>query len=58
MLQEVFKTNHLERYEDSEILGKCIVLFYRDYVKGTVKGFDKKDVIDGNVGICMRVEIQ
>ncbi|KAJ3254386.1 hypothetical protein HK103_007180 [Boothiomyces macroporosus] len=44
MLQEVFKTNHLERYEDSEILGKCIVLFYRDYVKGTVKGFDKKDV--------------
>ncbi|KAJ3267956.1 hypothetical protein HDV01_003698 [Terramyces sp. JEL0728] len=44
MLQEVFKTNHLEKYEDTEILGKCVVLFYRDFVKGTAKGFENKDV--------------
>lgn len=44
MENEVFKTNHLVNYASTDIIGKCVVLFLKDYVRGKPAGFDIKDV--------------
>ncbi|KAJ3090067.1 hypothetical protein HK102_004777 [Quaeritorhiza haematococci] len=44
MENEVFKTNHFEPYYIEEIVGRCYVLFVRDYVRGKPPGFNMADV--------------
>ncbi|KND01501.1 uncharacterized protein SPPG_03301 [Spizellomyces punctatus DAOM BR117] len=44
MHNEVFKTNHTENYYANEIVGRCWVLYIRDYVRGRPKGASKDDV--------------
>lgn len=44
MENEVFKTNHMENYKCHEIVGRAIVLFFKEYIRGKPKGFDMKDV--------------
>ncbi|KAI8920986.1 Bromodomain-containing protein [Powellomyces hirtus] len=43
MQNEVFKTNHMETYYADEIVGRCWVLHYRDYIRGRPKGAPAKD---------------
>ncbi|KAJ3388704.1 hypothetical protein HDU84_009549 [Entophlyctis sp. JEL0112] len=44
MENEVLKTNHLESYDVQDIVGRCWVLFVKDYLKGKPKGADMKYV--------------
>ncbi|KAI9338453.1 hypothetical protein BDR26DRAFT_803626, partial [Obelidium mucronatum] len=45
MENEVLKTNRLESYDAQEIVGRCWVLFVKDYLRGKPKGCtDTKDV--------------
>ncbi|KAJ3094187.1 hypothetical protein HK100_006246 [Physocladia obscura] len=44
MENEVLKTNRLELYDGNDILGRCWVLFVKDYVKGKPRGADMKYV--------------
>ncbi|KAI9105477.1 Bromodomain-containing protein [Phlyctochytrium arcticum] len=44
MQNEVFKTNHTEEYKADEIIGRCWVLFIRDYVRGKPVGAKMEDV--------------
>jgi chromatin structure-remodeling complex subunit RSC1/2 len=43
MEKEVLKTGHHENYLCSEIIGRCWVLFIRDYIRGRPKGAVEKD---------------
>lgn len=41
---EVFRTNHYENYLDNEIIGRCYVLFIKDYLRGKPEGVSEKDL--------------
>ncbi|KAJ3266147.1 hypothetical protein HDU77_002278 [Chytriomyces hyalinus] len=44
MENEVLRTNRIETYPTSDIVGRCWVLFVKDYLRGKPKGADMKHV--------------
>lgn len=42
--REVFKTHRSEAYAQEEVRGKCFVLHFKDYIRGSLPGIDPKHV--------------
>ena len=42
--KEVFKSDYNEKTALSKVLGKCFVMFVKDYYKSVPQGFEEKDV--------------
>ena len=44
MEKEVFKSDNYDKIPLSKILGKCYVMFVKEYYKNAPQGFEDKDV--------------